>query len=754
MASQAFGRGLTIGRQQQHNHHHHHVRHRSNGSRPSLRQDGIELEQQAGQQQQDGEEFVEVRHHNLSRPPSRQSSVTHHSSSLHRRPVSSSGYQPHRRHGHETFGDVMLHPIKEYELHRQRVHEYQEDKKVWEQQHDPEKASDTPIVPGAALEAPRPFIRTMIHLRHLMGGDQQIRITKAMVDHLKEPLELTDDEILKLYQVHDTDELIEFFHKSGRDYSLKIHKTVNRKKKLSGEGDDDTSSSSSSSSSEDEQDRDETQNSNKNNEKKTKKSPIDSPGSADNKEAAPLTQPKPVATMNGDDMIIELNDNVFIEVKRYWPSEDELDAEGPSRRPIFLLPDPDLSDEIGEETSATWLELFGDVFYVGFLATFTHEHHIVDQQQLGLYASWFVVVWWTWCAGALYSSRYETGDVMHHIYKIIELCGLVGMAGSSANFWDNPFGFIVGYMVMKAVLLIEYSVVLWAATMSGSFAKRPLAGYVIVHAIALVLWGVSLLYTDNRGARFALWYISIFLEVVVHIYLKSHKQVSLAASHLGERFALFTLVVLGENCMGFIRAVMESGTEVRVVVANMFGLVIIFLFFFMYFDDFSKEVLSGQVKMSQLWMYLHFPLHLCQVAFGIALTDAITIYAEGGAGSLESATATAAHMVSTWTNKMAVVAAAAADEGGEASSHVDPSYVYKSFWVSGGLILVLNAIIKLINTPVSGARWSGIICTVRVLNGVVFFALTATTYDDLDGLAMLGIMVACLLFQGAIDLLD
>ena len=118
---------------------------------------------------------------------------------------------------------------------------------------------------------------------------------------------------------------------------------------------------------------------------------------------------------------------------------------------------------------------------------------------------------------------------------------------------------------MKAVLLIQYCVVCWAAFMSGSFAKKPLLGYVVVHAIALLLWGISLLYTASRGPRFALWYVSIFLEVIVHIYLKSHKQVSLAASHLGERFALFTLIVLGENCMGFIRAVMESGTEVRVV---------------------------------------------------------------------------------------------------------------------------------------------------------------------------------------------
>ncbi|KAI8142231.1 bacterial low temperature requirement A protein-domain-containing protein [Fennellomyces sp. T-0311] len=700
MTSRELGRGLTIGR---------HVRHRSNGSRPSAH---IE---------EDGEEFIEVRNPALSRQSSR-SSITH-ASSL-RRPTSAHG-RPMRRHGHETFGEAFLHPIKEYELHRQRVQDYNEEKRIYEQNHDPEQgASPTPTVPEP--EERKPLVRTMIHLRHLMGGDEQLRITKHIVDHLKEPLELTDKEILQLYKITDTDDLIEFFHKSGRDYSLKIHKTVNRKKRTSGD-DDGNSSSSSSSDEEDPQ-----------------------PEEKETPEAPP-----PIVTLTGDDMIIELNGNVYLEVKKYF---EEVEEHEMSRRPIFELPDPDLSDEIGEETSASWLELFGDVFYVGFLATFTHEHHIIDSEQLGLYASWFVVVWWTWCAGALYSSRYEKPDVVHHIYKIIELCGLVGMAGASANFWNSAYGFIIGYMVMKAVLLVQYSVVLWAAIMSHSFSKWPLAGYVAVHALALVLWGVSLLFTENRGARFALWYVSIFLEVAVHIYLKRHKQVSLAASHLGERFALFTLIVLGENCMGFIRAVMESGTEVRVVVANMFGVVIIFLFFFMYFDDFNHEVMSSDVQLSQLWMYLHFPLHLCQVAFGIALSDTISIYSEGGAETLEAA---AAHLVSSWV-KLAAAVEPSAEEGGheaasaeeETGSHIDPSYVYKSFWVMAGLILIINALIKLINTPVVGAKWSRIICAARVLNGVVFFALTATSYDDLNGLAILGIMVACLCLQTAIDLLD
>jgi hypothetical protein len=55
-------------------------------------------------------------------------------------------------------------------------------------------------------------------------------------------------------------------------------------------------------------------------------------------------------------------------------------------------------------------------------------------------------------------------------------------------------------------------------------------------------------------------------------------------------------------------------------IPNFMAVVIIFGFFFNYFEDFSKEVMLHN-RYHQLWVYLHFPLHLCQVAFGIALIN-------------------------------------------------------------------------------------------------------------------------------------
>ncbi|KAM3581438.1 hypothetical protein VKS41_006263 [Umbelopsis sp. WA50703] len=482
--------------------------------------------------------------------------------------------------------------------------------------------------------------------------------------------------------------------------------------------------------------------------------------------------------------IIHLNSNVYLEVKRIIPEEEEEKFEEslPKRRAFFNVPDPDLSDEIGEESSASWLELFGDVFYVGWLTTFTHHNHITDGSTLANYVGWFVVMWWSWCSSALYSSRYDTGDVAHHIYKLVELCALVGMAGASNTYAsEDHLGFVLGYIVSKAVLLIEYSVVFIVALITGSHGKLPLACYVFVNMLSIILWGASLAFGSDaqRAARFSLWYISIVIELIVNIAMKKNKQVSVAGSHLAERFGLFTLIILGENMMGFITLVSEGASEdIKLICANMMGVIVIFGFFFMCFDDFSAQVLL-EINVSQLWLYLHFPLHLCQVAMGIALQDVIQIY-----GKRWDYVAMGCPTTASTTNEMSSANMSATNDfihgisgralslfqalqdsttpadgptieegsASEAEACLNIDFVFKTFLVSAGLVLILNAFIKFINTPVS-SRWSKYICASRAINAIVFFGLTQVVHR-INSIGLLALLTGCLLFQSCVDLLD
>jgi low temperature requirement protein LtrA len=283
---------------------------------------------------------------------------------------------------------------------------------------------------------------------------------------------------------------------------------------------------------------------------------------------------------------------------------------------------------------------------------------------------------------------------------------------------------------MKAVLLVQYSAI-FAVSLKRVFksSRQPLGIYVAASAISIVMWGISLLYTseEDMAKRYALWYTSIGMELLVHVRLQGNSRVSLAASHLGERFGLFTLIILGENCMGFIKMVAEASATPSVIACNVFGVTIIFCYFFMYFDDFAGEYMS-HTRLSQLWMYLHFPLHIFQVAFGIALTDVITNHSEkkDTAANLQlalqscaaAATAAEGHPTSTVNHAgnntlaesahFAIVSAAAAaaesSEGGHGLNCDDPLFSIKIFWITAGLILCINAFIKLINTPVNKGK--------------------------------------------------
>lgn len=72
----------------------------------------------------------------------------------------------------------------------------------------------------------------------------------------------------------------------------------------------------------------------------------------------------PHKTQSPTDLLMDLNENVYIQVQFITVTHHH---EEKIRKAIFLVPDPDLSDEVDQHTSATWIELLGDVFYVGWL---------------------------------------------------------------------------------------------------------------------------------------------------------------------------------------------------------------------------------------------------------------------------------------------------------------------------------------------------------------------------------------------------
>ncbi|KAF7727713.1 Pre-mRNA-splicing factor cef1 [Apophysomyces ossiformis] len=699
--------------------------------------------------------------------------------------------QPTYHHGDETFGDVLSHPISELQAHRKRKEDFEAELQSWNENQHRQLPTSAPKQEDFVI---------VVHFRQLRGN-QSFALDHNAAEEFSRKINLTPQERIQFNGVHDTDGLTAFLYKTKREFSIKIHHKAEIARHDVHSGPHDHS-----------------------------------------------------MEHNPDNHIIEFSDNVFVEFKPRHYHISKLPAEV-TRRPFFQHPEPDLSADIGEEKAASWLELFYDLFYVATLTEFTHTHVIKDWDSLGLYTSWFVITWWAWTASSLYTARFDTDDVVHHIWKLIEMCAVIGMAGTSEHFLNSQ-GYIYGYIVFIVAL------------MARSKSRMALAFYIGANLISIALWAGSLPLISH-GTHRILWYIGILVEVLVNIIVRGDKTLSWAASHLAERLGLLTLIVLGENLMGLVKLVAEAGTSIYVVLPNFMAVVIIFGFFFMYFEDFNKEVFLHN-KYHQIWVYLHFPLHLCQVAFGIALIDTLRVYkqqmvengklveehhgtATSSHGSASPASGTsehgapsappngntqaghntdhspsdssASHTPSSSAHKRALEAIEAinhditgypsmdtmtrtpitvdtshlvrkSNDGGYLSlgkyvmstaaisamqmmgsidsgsnhshtlvrrsagaaedsylSDYEKVFIYKTFLICGGLILVVNSLIKLLNTKISDI-YGKVIIGARVLNAVILWSMCALPFAKLDAIVLLSVMMGSLLLQGMVDLLD
>ncbi|KAI8374764.1 bacterial low temperature requirement A protein-domain-containing protein [Radiomyces spectabilis] len=695
--------------------------------------------------------------------------------------------QPSYHHGDETFGDVFTHPMEQLQAHRRRRQEYDEELNRWKGE------QSIPNDAHGLLPSTSEAYMIVVHFRQLRG-DQNFVLDHDTAEQFARKIHLTPQERIQFNGIHDTDKLTAFLYKTKREFSIKIHHKAEIARHAG--------------------------NSNEHLEH------------------------------NPNNHIIEFNSNVYVEFKpMQYHHHAAASTSHTTRRPFFRHPEPDLSADIGEEKAPSWLELFYDLFFVATLTEFTHSVAIKDWASLGLYAQWFVITWWAWASSSLYTARFDTDDVVHHIYKIIEMCAVIGMAGP-ADYFLTSRGYAYGYIALKGVLVIEYSVVLTVALISRSKSWVPLASYVAANIVSIILWGASLTIIEENYHR-ALWYAGLVVEVVVIMLVERDKSLSWAASHLAERLGLLTLIVLGENLMGLIGLAATSGTDILIVLPNFMAVVVIFGFFFMYFEDFNKEVFLHS-DYHQIWVYLHFPLHLCQVAFGIALIDTLRVYrqqmkedgkitesehtsttTEHGATSSEPSETSSAHetgpsapahklakkavdevYAETWTpmadnalvsrsvkgindsitNRAEGLSAysdmakpvgylslckyylgAAAITGlqaasVESSSHLrwvkragaeehmpmsddEKVFIYKTFLICGGLILVINSLIKLLNTKISDI-YGKIIIGSRVLNAVVLWSMCALPFAKLDAIVLLSVITGSLIFQAMVDLLD
>ena len=163
--------------------------------------------------------------------------------------------------------------------------------------------------------------------------------------------------------------------------------------------------------------------------------------------------------------------------------------------------------------------------------------------------------------------------------------------------------------------------------------------------------------------------------------------------------------------------------------------------------EITRSMQETQQQQRPIYTDFHWTLWCKSLATTMAVT-AMQLLASGGQYSDNTTISESSHLMRR---------SEPAAEGGGASetesSFTDSmtlnenDFVYKTFLIFAGLILVINSLIKMLNTKISDI-YGKIIIVSRILNAIILWSMCALPFAKLDAIVLLCTMVGSLVFQG------
>jgi low temperature requirement protein LtrA len=274
----------------------------------------------------------------------------------------------------------------------------------------------------------------------------------------------------------------------------------------------------------------------------------------------------------------------------------------------------------GHEVS--WLELFYDLFFVVLIFGLAHRLHEVSWAAVLKFALLFVPVWWVWMVSTLYNNRFETDDTYHKVLTFVQMVPIIGLAIAVPEGLEELSRVFAGsYIAARGVLIL-----MWMRAVRHNRGARPLARFLnIGFTFALLLWTISILVPTPE--RFVLWGTGLLIEVLTPLIAVARLRQELprfSAAHLAERYALFTVIVLGETVISVVRGGAESVyPRLETGIACTLGLALAFGLGWTYFDAVRDRSAKPGLGWSVLRGYLHLPLLMGLTAVGAGVANIV-----------------------------------------------------------------------------------------------------------------------------------
>jgi low temperature requirement protein LtrA len=278
-------------------------------------------------------------------------------------------------------------------------------------------------------------------------------------------------------------------------------------------------------------------------------------------------------------------------------------------------------ESAADHRAATWLELFYDLVFVVAVANLGHRLLVdVDAGGILSFVGLFVPLWWAWAQYTFYADRYDTDDLGQRLLAVVQMVAIALMAASiSGDVADDTRAFAAANVVAWAVLIAMYT----RARRHVAGTRQLVTGYINGFSIATAIWFVSIF--TPAPWRYVLWVVGQAVSMATpYLVRRVQATVPLSASHLPERFGLFTILVLGESIAAVVAGLGHRGWKPAPTVAAIVGVVIASSLWWLYFDNADGRVVRrdpDQVRAWRptAWLFSHLPLAISLVAAGIGV---------------------------------------------------------------------------------------------------------------------------------------
>ena len=304
-----------------------------------------------------------------------------------------------------------------------------------------------------------------------------------------------------------------------------------------------------------------------------------------------------------------------------------------SRYTQGLLRPPRLQTLAGAEDDrhASWLELFFDLVFVVAVAQLAHGV-VQDHSLLGfaIFAALFVPVFIAWQGFSFYADRFDTDDVIFRVVILVAMLAIAALAVQIAEVTrGQTVGFALAYVALR-VLTIGLNIRAFHHVPEA----RPLIGrYIAAFSFSVVLWTASVFLPTPW--RFVLWGLGLTVDIGVPAYSGPRfvGQIPIHASHIPERFALFTIIVLGESVVAVALGTAGSDWQPTSAAAAGLGFLGVACLWWIYFDVGAGLALRPGPLIALRFIYTHLPMlaALTAVASGVSL-----LIGEAGAERLDA----------------------------------------------------------------------------------------------------------------------